>query len=240
MEVFAIVSGVLVLLGLVFFLLGWIVPLVIGLKWRRRGQAGAAGWSIFAGAWGAVALVVAGALALVMVPWFGGVSSRHSTAGAEPFNAAGYSGATGTLKPAFGGVCRLVGSVAPCGRKVFAASNGVIVVPAGTLALESFEAEARDAGGRTWTARTRECRGSNVVVGAGSTLALGLGPPLRAAARVTWAAVSDEISITPVYFDAAGNEYSVQCSGPGGRAVPWFEFLDGAGAVVWSNSFEFG
>jgi hypothetical protein len=236
----SILAALSVGLAFIFVLLGWIVPLVMGRRTRRHGEPGHRGWFVLSAIWGGVALVLAVAAAGTFL-MFSGFRSRSY--GVDPkapiFSAANSKEPIGTLKLAGNGEAELCASRNGKSVTRFMGSNGVMMVLAGTLSINSFKAVARGKDGQNWTALARLYGATNLIVNAGDVQRAPFGPPFSAGIRATWAGASDEISLSPVYLDVCGNEYVLSCE-PRSSDVPEFEVLDSGDHVVWSGKFEYG
>ncbi|MDD4873266.1 MAG: hypothetical protein PHR77_22145 [Kiritimatiellae bacterium] len=238
--IFAVIFGLIVAS---FFLGGWIVPLVIGLKARSQNNPGYKAWLVFASVWGV--FVLAATVGYYVLYLFL-VSSRFSMSGVgkvSDFSAASYKGETGKIKVAFVGDSHLIAECGKLGQKNFSSSNGIFTVPAGKLTIRNFETVAQDKSNRKWIAKGNYHGVGDPVgtvdVTSGNLHELKIGPPLKASIKVTFSALSDSISMNPVYVDGNGGEYMV-CSDDRKGTAPQFQLVDGENKVVMSGKFVFG
>jgi hypothetical protein len=233
----ALIVGV----GVLFLLLGWVMPLIIAGIWRRRGLPGSRGWRVFAACWACLSLVfVVGAASLAMLSMrtvrsgFTGGSS-----GAPVFDPAKHHGATATLRTASPCEATLTACAGSGPQQTFRSTNGAFTVPAGSLRVTGYTVNARDAGRRTWTAQARIWQGPSLTLEPGAVRDVGLGPPFSAGVEATCSGASRTFKASPACFDRDGNAYQIAPS-PAGDFAPSFQFLDASGAVVWTEKFEHG
>jgi len=226
-------------------LLGWIVPLVIGLGWRRRNVPGFQAWTRFAAIWGGTALVLAAGIGVMLaVSLSGNRHGSYSPDKTSEFSAATFKGPTGNLKIPFSGEMHLKAECSTLGVMDFSTSNSTFVVPAGRITVKSLEVTARDKQNRKWMAQgnwfySGEHKTNVVEVPAGGIKELAMGPPFRASIQVTYSPVSDSFRMKPLYSDSLGYNYKV-CSDDRKGTVPGFELLDSENKLVMSGKFEFG
>jgi hypothetical protein len=240
MNMIPIALSIVIGIAVLFFALSWIIPLIVGIVWRRRKRPGARGWIIFGSVWGAaVILLAAGAATLAILvsrSFDGSQVGGHSEA--SPFDPGAYKGKTGTVRTPFQGESRLTATCAENGNMsmIFAGTNGTFTVPAGHVVIQSYEATTQDAAGHKWTARVCELRDDcEIDVTPGGVCEVRLGPPFKAAVEMTWSALSDKIQISPVYVDNDGNQYRISAAMSG--SLPQFQFLGDSNRVVWSGKF---
>jgi hypothetical protein len=223
-----VIVGFLVLGALALALIGWVAPLVIGIiKLRRR--SGGIALTIIGGIW------AVGALGLAALGVF---AYRQFSAAmrVEAFNPASYHGAMGTITLPYKGESSLVGIMQGSPTRMrLVVREGVAQAPVGAYSALSYEAAARDANGRRWTARcdvgmTRE---SALIVGTAAPVELDVGPPFTAA--VTVAERSGKVDLGFNTSGRGGYSYTIMSSEP-----PRFEVVDGSGKVLWQGRFEYG
>jgi hypothetical protein len=208
------------------FLLGWIIPLTIGIAHLRRSHS-AAGvvLTVIGGLWGVPALagLIMGSIFYLNfsktreVHTFDATHSPHATI-TIPWQG------QGTLEYTYGGK-----------RYVATSENGQFAVPAGRIILSSFTACSPDKQG--WSGRsTLLDKSSTLTLTAGQQQALVAGPPYAAQVKVTRSA--DKATLVMDLKDAGGHSASV--SDPGRKTPPGFEVRDPAGKVVWQGKFAYG
>jgi hypothetical protein len=234
----AVVVGVMLL----FFGFGWIVPLAMGISWRRKNQPGARGLLVFASIWGTLTILIAASL--VGLGFFGSRISSDYVSGDDSevpvFEAVAYKGETATLRTAFPGDSSLTATCGMLGNMKFSSTNGSFTVPAGSVLIHSYQAVVKDPEGRTWTARTRLASNTNALdVAPGTVRDIRHGPPLTASVKVSLSGVSDEIEMEPIYADRDGNGCTLSCE-PQPTAAPRFQLIDPDNRVVWSGDFQYG
>jgi hypothetical protein len=230
------IVGIGILVALALFLLGWLVPLVIGIRRSSRHSGGTA-LIIVGGVWGAAAL---GLIALGAVAFIG---FSRATQRAEPkaFDTAAHAGAKGFLRTACTGATTLTVQDEAGGSTLrLESTNGILAAPAGTLRLQRFTTTATGADGATWTIAGynfgRDVQ--TLTVPADGTADVALGPPYRAVVTPSKAGDGQQafdLKITGV--DGSRVSLYVQAV----RRKPLqFEVLDAAGRSVWSGNFEYG
>ncbi len=228
--------GIAFLVALALFLLGWLVPLVIGIRRSSRHRGGTA-LIIVGGVWGAAALGLI-ALGAVAAIGFSRVAQR-----AEPkvFDAAAHAGAKGVIRTACtGGTTLTVQDDAGSPPLRLESTNGVLASPAGTLRLQHFTTAATGADGAAWTVAgynfSREIQTLTVLPN--GTTDVALGPPYRAV-------------VTPSKAGDGQQAFDLKITGADGSRVSLyvqavrrkplqFEVLDAAGRSVWTGNFEYG
>ena len=231
-----VLLGVAMLVLVALFLLGWLVPLILGIVHSSRGRSGTA-LIIIGGVWGAGAI---GLLAMGAVAIFG---FRSAAKRSEPktFDAAAHAGAKGSIRTACTGATTLMVHDETGGSMLkLESTNGILAAPAGTLRLQHFTTTATGADGATWTVSGYDFKQGlqTVAVAGGGTADVALGPPYRAV--VTPSKQNDgqqafDLKIT----GSDGSRVSLHVQA--GRRKPLqFEVLDAAGRSVWSGNFEYG
>jgi hypothetical protein len=226
------------LLLIVVVALGWPLPLAMGIRRIRRGKGGVA-LTVVGGVWGAIGLGLIGTVAYAVLI-FSRVSREQPKI--ETFDASRHGGDTGVIQVPYLGCSGLVlsrtgqsGSVIRCET-----TNGVIVVPAGTLKARSYDLTAQNGTNGEWSAYASydSGTGSEIVVAAGQTIDLAEGPPFDAVIKVeqqTEGRVSLDLSIT----GCGGRRFSMY-NRRGRDAAPRFEVLNSSGERVWEGKFTYG
>jgi len=224
--------------------LGWIIPLVIGFSWRKKQRPGHKTWLIFAGVWGSLVVIGMIGVGLLGIAIYK-VSTSEYGYGQAPkvtFNPATFNGPTASVRVPGTYESHLVATVSSGKVTTFATSNGVFVVPAGTISPIELRISTVDQKNRKWTATTRgpSCDdNSKITLAANMTTNLQIGPPYCAAVEVTCSAVSDTIRLSPTYGDHKGNSTTFSSSGIP-VSPPEFQFVDKDNNVVWKGKFEAG
>lgn len=231
--------GASVLLGmlsplLIFaFLLGWIVPLIMGivrLRSRRRGIVLLVVGSVWA--LSAAAVIVLGVCAIFSV------ICDHATE-TQVFNASSWTGQTGRIELPWDTDARL--SLRPVAGKgaplMLAATNRFLVVPCGEYHVTWIQVSRKDQSGALWmlygSIPPKSC---SLHVEPDATVRLTCASGLRA-----WIDLHEargNASMDVQVKDDSGNRFSLYSSGD--RSKPRFEVVDSAGDVLWTGSFEFG
>jgi len=210
------------------FMLGWIIPLAIGIVQLRRRRAPAGIILTVVGALWAVpavaALVTAGAFYFGYGPSFG----THT------FDPARHLGPRATIIIPWQGKGTL--EFRWRSRQYLSESdNGQFAVPAGSLPLTNFTAySSPDKTG--WQARSTFDQRSQLSLAANEQHALAAGPPYTAQVKVQEAAGKAYMSMD--IKDAGGNVAGI--SDVARKSPPHFDVLDKAGKVVWQGKFEYG
>jgi hypothetical protein len=234
MTAVALAAGIGVLGLLAIVLLGWIVPLTLGIARRRRNQGGR-GLLIFGGVWAVVGIGLAAVIVL------GVVSSLREMRryASEEFVAAGYKGPTGHASVSWPGSFNftLSGAGAKGGALRVQGRNGTALCPAGSFELASVALEEMSSDA-AWSAAAYFRKGRPVTIGAGETNALPAGPPFVASVD------AEPIRGTNAVFnfrlvDSQGDTWQIRKSGEGARA-PGFEVRTPEDVVVWRGNFEYG
>jgi hypothetical protein len=238
-----VVLYLIIAVMLLFVGFGWIIPLVIGMAWRRKNRPGARGWMIASFIWAGVGLALAagiGGLVLVVKRNVSNYAMGGDDSKIPVFAANAYKGETATLRAQFSGESSFTASCGKQGNLKFSSTNGSFTVPAGSVMIHSYTAVAKDSAGRKWTAHTTLAFNTNAVDAAsGAVRDINLGPPFKASVNMSWSAASDKISMEPVYVDRDGNECEL-ASEPRTASPPHFQFLDSSNNVVWSGAFQYG
>lgn len=228
--------GIALIGVLALFTIGWIVPLVLGIR-RARGRRGGTALIIVGGIWGAGAI---GLLAMVALA-FVGFRTAQTRSQPKTFDVSTHTGRQGVVRTAFTGPTTLtVFDESSDVSLNLRSTNGVLAAPAGTLRLQGFSTSATGADGVTWTvAGYRFGKDQQTVtVPAGGAADLALGPPYRAV--VTTSKQSDGQQAFDLAFTGPnGNRVSVYVQAVSRKPLR-FEVLDAAGGSVWSGNFEYG
>lgn len=228
--------GTALILVAVLVLLGWLVPLILGIR-RAMRRAGGTALIIVGGVWGAAATGLIATVAVAAV----GFSRAASRAEAKAFNAAVHAGPKGLIRTACTGATTLVvHDEASGGSLRLESANGVIAAPAGTMRLQQFTTSATGADGTTWTAACynfgRDLQ--TVDVASNGTTDVALGPPYRA--EVTTSRLVDGKQAFDLKFTGAGGSRVSLYVQAVHRKPLQFEVLDASGSRVWSGNFEYG
>ncbi|MBM4155392.1 MAG: hypothetical protein FJ221_10245 [Lentisphaerae bacterium] len=228
--------GVAVLAVLALFLLGWIVPLVFGIR-RARGRRGGTALIVIGGVWGAGAVSLVAMIALAYIG-FRGARTQSQT---KTFDVATHTGKQGIVRTACAGPTTLQVVEESSGAAMnLESTTGEFAAPAGKLRLQRFTTTARGADGATWTvAGYTFARDQQVIdVAPGGTVALRLGPPYRAVVT-TSRQVDGQQAFDLAMTGAGGSRVSMYVQGPNRKPMR-FEVLDASGRSVWSGNFEYG
>ena len=234
MQIASTIAGVIFLVAAGVFVLGWLVPLIMGIV-RLRRKSGGVVLTIVGGVWGVMALGMAG---LSAYAYFGVYQKISPTRNAVAFDAAKYNSPTGKIILPFKGKATLVVSTLDRKKKLrLSGSNGELVAPVGFLKIESLKVTAKDSKNVQWTidfpywsGRQRE-----VYVQADGKTPLDL--TLTACISAEHAA-PDVASFRLCALDCSGESYSIQA--PRHESAPGFEVLSRAGEVLWKGKFQAG
>ncbi len=221
----------LILLALIAF--GWLVPLIIGIVWMRRGSGGTV-LTILGGIW------AAGVGLVVLLAWLGWRQFSAYSGGSvqmEDFDAAKYQGQTGTMVLAHKGQS-VFEAYLRGGNKIlrFSTPDGVLKAPVGSYDVRQYQAIAKDSKGREWIAACYP--DAKVSVKAGASTKLDLGPPFTASITVKTSG-KDRVSMDLKLAGTNGGQYTIRQKG-GKDEPPSFVALDKAGQVVWQGRFAYG
>jgi hypothetical protein len=213
-------------------LLGWLIPLIIGIVHMRRRTGGLA--LIIVGAiWGFGAIAVGGLGALAYREF-----SRATRF--EYFDPSAYHGAMGAIVVPNPG--ELIVRDKKLDRRLCLQINrGIARAPVGRYDVVSWtEAVApyAPAGSEDWTASCEFDAGpsSELVVTAEGTQRLEVGPPFTVSVDVAPQA-GGRVTLILKVMGLGGHSYSIVSRR---RPPPRFEVLDGSRKVVWHGNFEYG
>jgi len=223
--------GVAILAVVAVALLGWLVPLVVGLVQLRR-RTGGVVLAVIGAIWGFAAIGVAG---------LGAVAYRQMSRSVrvEDFDPASYHGATGTVLVTYAGQSELIVRDKKLDKRLrLHARDGIAQAPVGKFEVESWEALATDSQGITWTASCYPGggRAAEMAVAAGGAPRFEVGPPFTASVDVRPQA-SGRVAFELKVAGLGGYSYPIHSS----RArPPGFQALDRSRRVVWHGDFEYG
>ena len=225
----AMLIGLAVLAVAAILLLGWSVPLGIGIVYLRRGTGGR-GLTVFGALWGLAAI---GLVALAI--------RAYQSARIEDFDPSAYHGQTGTIITAYKSDCSLIVSNTATGKRMrLRGADGAAVAPVGTYRIESYQAVAKDDQGDEWTASsyTAPALNQDFALAADGTHELDLGPPLTAQVMV-----NDDDDNGKSSFDlkivGRGGDYALRAGGSRSHPLS-FQILDQQGHELWQGNFEYG
>jgi hypothetical protein len=231
----------LVLLGLAVWgvlallLLGWLAPLIIGLRRRRRGTGG----KVLTGVGAVWCLLALGLVGMGVRTYY---AFRHDDQQAA-FDADAYEGALGTLAFPYEGAgslsfrCESPDGASHGGNA--AVTNGIVRVPAGKITLHRLSVALTNSGGAAGGTLTcsfasknesfkLETNGQHRVAG---------GFPLTASIKAE--SQGEKLSLNFSMADTAGNKVAWYAAGAG-RTPPSFEAVEPSGKCFWRDKFEYG
>jgi len=230
------VLAIHLLLFFAAFSVGWIVPLVIGIK-RVKTRQGGVGLVVLGGVWGFFGVLgsLVGCLA------FFGFRSMERASECTDFDPSSYEGATGTIVALGEGELTLRVRSSRTGEQyVLRGTNGVLVAPAERLAVARYRLSSAGSDGITWQASAYSFNSDSrtITVPEKGRVELKIGPPL--CTKVETRPFSDgrrsfDLSIT----GRGGNRFTVRAHGKK-SILPGFEVLSDTGEVVWSGKFAYG
>lgn len=222
----------LVLIGI--FLVGWLLPLVIGIiELRRRHHVIGIVLTVVGALWAMPA--IAGLLTVGLMT----AGRRLAPTDASVFDAGRARGPVATVVVPWKGRGELEYRSADH-RWVSKSTDGRYAVPAGALVLSTFTAYS---GPETpsWQAQTQLYQMGPLTTSAGQEQPLQVGPPYVASPRSR--AVSSmaprghpvfELQVT----DVGGHKTSI--SDPARKSPPSLQLVDKSGKVVWQSKFAYG
>ncbi len=228
--------GIVVLAVAGLFLLGWLVPLGIGIRLSSHRRGGTA-LIVVGGVWGAVAVSLV-AMGAMFALGFRTMSSSPSDL--KVFDAAAHAGPQGLIRTAGTGATSLTVMDESGGTLRLESTNGILAAPAGTLHLTQYAMTGSLPGGSGWTVSRYGFSGGmeRIAVPPGGTAEVALGPPYRAVVTVSKA--DDGRQTFDLQISSTdGNRVSLRFHGT--RQTPLqFEVLDAGGRRVWNGNFEYG
>ena len=220
---------------LVVVLLGWLLPLVVGIVRTVRGQR-STGLIVFGGAWG---LFGAAGLGLLFVGALAFRTANRPTR-TEVFDPATYEGPTGTIVVPFTARTQLsvIGQQSAV-RQQLTATGGSLIAPAGSLTVRSVDLTAADDSGAQWSASCFFRRQQQLNLAEGETQELKIGPPFTA--KVIAKKTSDDMCTFDLKVTGTGgNGFTIRQLGSAANKAPAFEVLNKDGEVVWQGDFKYG
>ena len=217
-------------------LLGWLVPLVKGVRRRHRGNGGRVLIGVGT-AWGVLTLAGLGWGAYMIHS----LSSRYEM---KAFDVATHQGATGTVAFAYGenGEVKFILSE---GRKnqywKTAVTNGVAVLPTGEINVGDVSFSLTNATGDVLGELS--CSPAHGVsqfkLEPGGRHEITGGFPLTASVQAE-SRGDGRFSLDFSLLDTAGNQISWSGAGSGRRDAPSFEAVSPDGTCFWRDRFEYG
>ena len=220
----------LVVLGI---MIGWVVPLVIGIIRRSFGSRGV-GWFVFSGVWGFAALCLIG-----LVGYSFHVARQYSKI--EVFDARTHSGETGKIVLPFKGEVALVlrdtknHKLLQCAGK-----DGIVRAPTGNYGLHHFEGYLVDEQNGRWTAGAYFVHNpaGDFTLESNGEHAIEAGPPF--VARVVAATKGREEAEFNLELTGRGAGRYTITKDKEALGEPGFEVLSKSGEVLWRGNFKFG
>jgi hypothetical protein len=232
---------------LAIFVLGWLVPLVLGIV-RIASQKKYGGLLTWIGAvWGFLAVLgVAG-----IVIFFCMMNKRYEP---QDFDPVSYKGKTGRIVIPHKGDGEITLSINEAQSLLgqsrnlrLTSTNGDFVAPAGKIQyISSIELTQTDEAGTRWKARTyvgvldQDGNNAPTKLKEGQVLNLDIGQSLKAAMEVSPAAAG-QVSMNMQITDNGKHSFTVSKDTPSlVRDKPKFQVLDSDGKVLWEDSLEYG
>jgi len=232
--ILAVVCGLAFPLAAGAVLLGWLVPLIMGITRTRRGRGGG-GLIVAGGAWGLVAV----GIVTWLVYTFATLSNRFTP---QAFDPQEYAGETGQIVIAWQGPCELtLYPESGGGVLLLSTENGQFTAPAGRHRLASWELQATDDSDREWSVTGRpgyDWPEQKRTVSVDSTTAARIDVQLPLRASINADVGGDDISMGFSLSDGAGGQYAI--SSRGRDDPPKFEMVDDSGRVVLTGDFAYG
>jgi hypothetical protein len=223
--------GIVVIALVTAVLIGWLVPLIIGIVKLFRRTGGIA-LTIIGIMWalGAMGLAVMGYVA---------ISHLREALRVEDFDPAAFKGQTGSVTLPHQGESSLIVTDRKANKRLrLHVREGVAQAPVGDYKVDSYEISMKDKAGVTWTASHYSSPSQGLEISAASAAHLNLGPPFTARVEVNESPGGG--TMLQFSLTGPGGESYVMMSGRGRPALPRFEVLDPSGQVVWQGRFEYG
>jgi len=230
-----IAAMVLMLVVYAPVLLGWLWPLVKGIRRRRTG--GARGWGlIFVGVvW--CALIFAPFLYYVGMIFVPSVALQWKSRSVA-FDPQRYEAwELGRVTVGWSGDCQMTLRTGRGRPYELSGSGGELLAPTGAWSVASCILRAQDEQGARWGASLTGHH-SLLVVRAGEATAFTGGPPFTAEVEVL-SGTSTNAVFGLKYLDAAGQPVSIWKEGSQ-SVQPGFEAVAPGGVVAWRGNFEYG
>lgn len=221
-------------LGLMIaFLLGWLWPLIAGIVKTRRGDR-SVGLIVFGGIWGSIALL---SITLIGIGIYTALQLSGSYKTAE-FNPEEYQGQTAEIVTPYKSTSTITARTShDNARYVFNTTNGIFIVPASMMNLESYSISAKDEKGKVWSASWSlysHTGSGNFNMETNSSLDLNLGPPIHITATHKEMADGKQ-NINIAVTDANGNNVNLRA-----QPAPSIQILDETENVVWTHKLSYG
>jgi len=219
--------------------LGWIVPLVIGIvRLRRRSASDTVGivLTIVGSVWGVVGLMlgVCGGMFWLTLTSFNQV---------EQFDPSQYDGPMGTIVVPYEGDGLLqVTSMTEGKTLALSTGDGRFQAPVGEYTLWAFTAKKTGEDDSPWWEATTllvQDESPQVSVRADSETSLELGPPFTASIAVTDEA-QDVVELQLEVIDSQSNQYTIGKIALEEAPPPRFEVRSSSGELVLKGQFEYG
>jgi hypothetical protein len=225
-----IALGVLMLIIVLVLLIGWTVPLIIGIvKLRRGSRTTGIILTVLGGGWGLVAVL------LVAVGIFGYMTAMKAGR-TEHFNPDSYKGAIGRIVSKCPSPSHLVVQYPSLKKNLeLKSKEGIFIAPVGDCLLESYRLESKDSEGKEWTA-SGILAGELIKVDSKIEANVEIGPPFTAS--VTARDLGKKVIFTLIFTDCKGRSATVRK--PPTERAPSFALLDKTGQTLWQGSFEYG
>lgn len=223
----------LIFLATCTFLFGWLIPLIIGIR-RKRRQAGGTGLIAAGSIWGAISVIL---LSFTILS----ISRITRQLQSETFDAASYKGQTGTITLPWNDTFTLqfIGASSNGGNLNIIGKAGSAAAPTGTFTIGMVYLSSVISNTPLFTATTWPNNPTSrmVSVKANEQTALSFGPPFTASVKVK------QDGTTNVVFDykledSAGNSWRV--SSMKETKNVGFTVSDKTGKVVWKGHFQYG
>ena len=229
MTVFAILF--LIVFGIVC--LGCTVLLGAGIYRKRRNLAGGLVMIILGCVWAVPGLFISG---LAAFAWF--QFANWEPVETTMLDMATYEGETGTVALSYKGPATVTFNTTNANEQVrLTSDNGEFVAPVGKLKPYYFEGKREGKGG-TWKVTTYLGRRKDtLVVAAGESPTLEVGPPLTAKI-IAKTRANRQVTLDFKLQGGGTEQYSVR--GPKRRPTPRFEIRDQRGEIALSGAFSYG
>ena len=224
-----LVSSVFLILAL-FFCLGWILPLVIGLVRRRKGKSSAA-LIVLGGVWGGISVLGLGLLSIAVILYMNTVGRWDVT----DFDPSSYEGNTAVVMVPAQGKAEMTAAMGDGSTSYrFSSERGEFVVPAEKLDVYSFSLSRQDAEGKQWQLSWWFNDDYQLDPSAAGPVSIDKGPPLTV--RVKRRELPDGAQkIEMETLDSRGMKVSLDAP-----HNPVIQIIDESGAVIWSHKMEHG
>jgi hypothetical protein len=220
----------------ILVLLGWLAPLIVGIRRHRRKAGGKVLIGVGA-AWGLLALGLVGMATKSFYEL-----DRTYNHEVSAFTPASYTGAVGTLTFGYdlAGTLKIRHEGAE-GSKwwTVGVSNATAVVPAGPIKVDDLSFSVTDAKGKVLGSLNCDLSAENQSFSLATNGQRRIAGGFPLTASIDASKRDAQLSLGYKLADAAGNRVTWNAAGQG-RKPPAFEAVSPAGKCFWRDNFEYG